>query len=133
MTREEAKKIIHRHVMLFSSMPDDVLEAIQTLEQESCGDAISRQEVLDELNKWEWQELYLPIHFKENIIDVVPSVNPQEPKTGHWKRTSIDLYVQHATAYYQCSECGEKVIGEHNYCQFCGAKMESEESDADSD
>ena len=51
----------------------------------------------------------------------------QEPKTGHWKRISMDLYVQHATAYYQCSECGEKVIGEHNYCQFCGARMESEE------
>lgn len=34
MTREEAKKIIHKHTMLFSSMPDDVLEAIQTLEQE---------------------------------------------------------------------------------------------------
>ena len=48
------------------------------------GDLISRQAVLDELNKWEWQELYLPIHFKENIIDVVPPVNPQEPKTGHW-------------------------------------------------
>ena len=48
-------------------------------------------------------------------------------KTGHWKRISIDLYVQHATAYYKCSECGEKVIGEHNYCQFCGARMESED------
>lgn len=38
-----------------------------------------RQAVIDELNKWDWQELYLPIHFKENIIDVVPPVNPQEP------------------------------------------------------
>lgn len=53
----------------------------------------------------------------------------QEPKTGHWERTSIDLYVQHAMAYYQCSECGEKVIGEHNYCQFCGARMESEDKE----
>ena len=52
-------------------------------EQEPCDDAISRQAVLDELNKWEWQELYLPIHFKENIIDVVPSVRPQE-QTGKW-------------------------------------------------
>lgn len=46
---------------------------------EPCDDVVSRQAVLDELNKWEWQELYLPIHFKENIIDVVPSVRPQEP------------------------------------------------------
>lgn len=68
----------------------------------------------------------------EEIVSEMPSVNPQEPKTGHWKRISIDLYVQHATAYYKCSECGEKVIGKHNYCPNCGARMESEVSDADS-
>jgi len=39
-----------------------------------------RKAVIDELKKWDWQELYLPIYFKENIIDVIPSVNPQEPK-----------------------------------------------------
>ena len=49
-------------------------------------DLISRQAVLDELNKWEWQELYLPIHFKENIIDVVPFVTPQEPKTEQFAK-----------------------------------------------
>lgn len=87
----------------------------------------------------------------EEIVSELPSVNPQEPtdtwsikdiadtfkkhgliveqesKTGHWKRISIDLYVQHATAYYKCSECGEKVIGKHNYCPNCGVKMESED------
>ncbi len=66
------------------------------------------------------------IYFKDTMM--IKGV-VQEPKTGHWKRTSIDLYVQHAMAYYQCSECGEKVIGEHNYCQFCGARMESEKEE----
>lgn len=47
----------------------------------------------------------------------------QEPKIGHWKRISIDKYVQHAMAYYKCSECGKDIIGEHNYCPNCGAKM----------
>lgn len=42
----------------------------------TMNDCISRQAVLDKLNEWEWQELYLPIHFKENIIDVLPSVTP---------------------------------------------------------
>ena len=37
-----------------------------------------RKAVIDELKKWDWQELYLPIYFKENIIDVIPSVNPQK-------------------------------------------------------
>lgn len=48
---------------------------------------------------------------------------PQEQKTGHWKRISIDKYVQHAMAYYKCSECGKDIIGYHNYCPNCGAKM----------
>ena len=42
-----------------------------------CEDAVSRQAILDKLNEWEWQELYLPIHFKENIIDELPSVQPK--------------------------------------------------------
>lgn len=46
-------------------------------------DCISRQAVLDKLNEWDWQELYLPIHFKENIIDELPSVTPTE-RIGHW-------------------------------------------------
>ena len=67
-----------------------------------------------------------------NILDL-PSVNPQEPKTGHWERISNDItLIQHDTAYYKCSECGEKVIGKHNHCQFCGAKMvEPQESEED--
>lgn len=39
---------------------------------------IDADAVLDELNKWDWQELYLPIHFKENIIDVLPSASPTQ-------------------------------------------------------
>lgn len=51
----------------------------------------------------------------------------EEPKTGHWKRISMDKYVQHAMAYYRCSECGEDIIGEHRYCPNCGAKMQEVE------
>ena len=73
-------------------------------EQEPCEDSVSRQAVIDELNKWDWQELYLPIHFKENIIDVVPSVRPQEPKTGHWisvsERLPKDRNTVLVTAYW---------------------------------
>ena len=42
-------------------------------------DLISRQAVLDELEKWDWQELYLPIHFKQ-ILDDVPSAENK----GEW-------------------------------------------------
>lgn len=47
----------------------------------------------------------------------------ENPKMGQWKRISRDLYVQHAMAYYECSECGKKMIGTHNYCPNCGCKM----------
>ena len=65
-----------------------------------------------------------------NILTAKPHYF-EEPKTGHWERISNDItLIQHDAAYYKCSECGEKVIGKHNYCQFCGAKMvEPQESE----
>ena len=133
--------------------------------KEQDDDLIGRQAVLDELNKWEWQELYLPIHFKENIIDVVPSVNPQkpmcrdcvsrdyllslankdgaygyvsayeiinapsvnpqEPKTGHWiVHPKGGIFTQ-----LICDKCLLSAPYERrtNYCPNCGAKMESED------
>ena len=113
-----------RTIEKYKELLTECIKVLPTAENK--GDLISRQAILDELEKWDWQELYLPIHFKENIIDVIPSINPQEPKIGRWKRISMDKYVQHAMAYYKCSECGKDIIGEHNYCPNCGAKMESE-------
>lgn len=53
---------------------------------ENKGDLISRQAVLDELKKWDWQELYLPIHFKQ-ILDDIPSVENK----GEWIHVSERL------------------------------------------
>ena len=62
-------------------------------------------------------------------VHYMPSVTPTE-RTGHWERVSIDKYVQHAMAFYRCSECGKDIIGEHNYCPSCGARMvEPQESE----
>ena len=133
MTREEAIEILKNSTMkdtLSEQWKEAYKMAISALEQEPCDDAISRRAVLDELNKWDWQELYLPIHFKENIIDVVPSVRPQEPKTGHWiEKDGFD-----GDTYYDCSVCGESwttIDGTPwnngmNFCPCCGAKMRKE-------
>ena len=85
-----------------------------------CGDTISRQAVLDVLDE---------NSFTDSCIKVrqLPSVNPQEPKIGHWVRNSMDKYTQHAQYYYKCSECREDVIGEHKFCPNCGARMVGEE------
>ena len=47
-----------------------------------------------------------------------------ERKRGEWVRVSADKFVQHAYYFFRCSECGEDIIGGHNYCPNCGAKME---------
>ena len=94
-------------------------------------DLISRQAVLDELEKWDWQDLYLPIHFKQ-ILDDVPSVENK----GEW--TKIQSGDDKFPESIVCSKCknenshldfdehGEpigKVFITSNFCPHCGAKM----------
>ena len=43
---------------------------------------IRKEDAIAELNKWEWQELYLPIHFKENILDVLPTYSFPNSEKG---------------------------------------------------
>lgn len=83
-------------------------------------DLISREEM--------WKAYHKMID-SGNTVDVydaiknLPSVTPQ-PKMGQWKRINKEKYVQHAMSYYRCSECGEEIIGKHNYCPMCGCKMQ---------
>lgn len=46
----------------------------------------------------------------------LPSVNPQEPKTGHWNTT--DYFI------FKCSECECEERTDTRFCPNCGAKME---------
>ena len=54
----------------------------------------------------------------------LPSVNLQEPQTGHW----IDDTDKRA---WKCSECGwwYRDWKRHNFCPYCGARMEQESCD----
>lgn len=99
-------------------------EAISALSTE--GDLISRQAVLDELEKWDWQDLYLPIHFKQ-ILDDVPSVENK----GEW------IYLDEcANSGYYCSICHKKLVKDGwsdtvkkiNFCPNCGARMKGGET-----
>ena len=90
------------------------------VEQEPCEDAISRQRVLDVINlNWDYRRNCI------RAIENLPSVNPQESKTGHWIN-------QDEGAFYpiECSECHKEPLldsyGDYvfsNYCPVCGAKM----------
>lgn len=118
------------HDIKSSSFSFVVDMAIEALKQEPSGDAISRQAVLDGLAsiakakaKSDAQKSLMGriMFFTEHL----PSVNPQEPKTGHWRA----VYQGDEIIDYRCSECefgntfGKGTYG-MNYCPNCGAKME---------
>ena len=123
MTREELKEHCQRQIQQFERVekimpvtPNDWKryeehKLILELLEQTDGDLISRTDLLKELGKWDWQELYLPIHFKE-LVEQMPSAE----KTAEWVYRGNSII---------CSNCGEKIpYGIHNYyCRNCGAKM----------
>lgn len=101
--------------------------------QEPCDDAINRQAVHRQINKWvasgESEKSLLSLH---NRIDTLPPVNPQ-PKTGHWIKKE-----DNTCWWYVCSECEQEPLKNRwndddvlsSYCPNCGCRMvEPQESD----
>lgn len=97
--------------------------AIETLEQEPCEDAISRQTVYEQINCWigsgEYRYTNATDYLTKRVANL-PSVQP-EPKTGHWIWCG---------GSHKCSNCEEYTCFSFKkpprYCPNCGAKMESE-------
>ena len=95
-----------------------------------CGDCISREQALKELK--ESAEYHANDSREEallrrdrDIIRALPSVTPQEPKTGHWIPSHIPESILD-----ECSECGFSCGAfTFNYCPNCGEKMESEDKE----
>ena len=105
-----------------------VLELIDKYaEQEPCDDVVSREAVLQAVSEgcFELRGVYGRC---EELINSLPSVRPQEPKTGHW--IILDDCEQFIA---KCSKCGRiedsRMISKYTYCH-CGAKMvEPQESE----
>ena len=103
--------------------------------QTPCKDAISRQEVLDVIERWLECSGYNEAerHIMRAVQSVLydsPSVTPQ-PKTGHWIKTGDYLITAFGNVdYVKCSCCREYGLEKGNYCPNCGAKMiEPQESE----
>ena len=155
MTNEQAIKVLNM-VEAHGSLVIQAKEmAIKALEQEPCGkdinvpatDAISRQAVLDKLNRLiEVERLQgtdemgygrervsayeCMIHAVESEY-LYPTIQPQ-PKTGHWIETGAEELPFGATIpELTCSTCGwsNGLIIPRNYCPKCGTKMAESEGE----
>lgn len=105
-------------------------DASKRYRKEPSEDAISRQAVLNTLDKMDdaldedrTVEIYKML--LTECVTVLPSVTPKQ-KMGRWVKIS-------PARIYECSECGQNVmtgdIDAYRHCHGCGAKMaESEES-----
>ena len=100
---------------------------------EPCNDAISRQAVLDGIDTYIYKAQSTGTQddfysFAELVVKQLPSVNPQEPKIGHWITEHPLDYFQ--PDEYKCSECGHYYHKKVNECPNCFAKMvEPQESE----
>ena len=122
MTREEAIAYLNGLIREdYKEQTEALNMAIKALEQEPCKDAISREYVIEELNKINGTEEIFKVH---EIIENAPSVQPKRIK-GEWIESKYSEI---------CSECKAPILCDNNeyvvysnYCPNCGAKMESEE------
>lgn len=97
----------------------------------TCGDAISRQAVLNlmrGLTRWcvksedgKWKNVGLLYDDVMFGIDRLPSVNPQQ-RTGRWVKEG-----QGGRYKWMCSNCGTHHRALYDYCPSCGCKMEVKE------
>ena len=107
-------------------------------------DLISRQAVHEAITRWAGSMsvlIALPTREVRPLLDSIhklPSVKPQEPKTGHWiEHPEIETSTPEYLMFYECSECGNKQCfytadtHRRNYCGNCGAKMVEEQERSD--
>jgi len=120
MTIEELRdyvEILHSQDEISYDVYSGLIDGIDTLEQETCEDCISRENTLKAIIEQLGirNENYL-IPSEETLYKVVksmPSVN-LHPKTGQW--------INNQNGTFECDQCGCK-HSKSRFCPDCGAKM----------
>ena len=78
-------------------------------------------------SKFDMQELYLPVHFQEFIVDEIPTADVAPVRHGYWVKEKRDVLIHwHCSA---CKECYYLDMPNAEYCPHCGAKMDEKERD----
>ena len=83
-------------------------------------DLISRQAAIDAMSAWDWQELYLPIHFKQ-LLEELPSAQSASCEV-------CDTYgIEDGDTLYISSDwdggIGFDYIRDVHYCPRCGRRL----------
>lgn len=113
-----------------------------TVEPEKCGDCISRQAVIDRINKLievekkqgtdEWGYGRERVNAYEAMLHMVeseylhPSVEP-ERKVGHWIEHEWAQELDgegYLISNFECDKCHAWAGADYDYCPNCGVKME---------
>ena len=144
MTREEIKTItdiVHKTIYTFFDVCGDdeevpmsekdklllsvnkaICKSIRALEQEPCGDAISRQAVLDLIEHYNSDGLGSVFYgYEEGVkfadaVNKLPSVNPQEPKTRNDVNEDTGLKLDEAIKRYASNAEFERTHGNLQGC-----------------
>lgn len=78
-------------------------------------------------SKFDMQELYLPVHFQEFIVDEIPTADVAPVRHGYWVKEKRDVLIHwHCSA---CKECFYLDMPNAEYCPHCGAKMDGKENE----
>ena len=103
----------------------ELLEQEPTTKKDLGVDCVARQDVERYIegfvNEYTPKEELEFINLELDGLKHIPSVTPQEPKTGHWKP-----YLKEGLRY-QCSACDSRFDTPWEYCPHCGAKMAESE------
>ena len=134
--------IIRNEGGYFGTVPEEIRSSSEI--PNTCGDAISRQAVLDIIafeDKWLFDanghnaNTHIAFSGLESRVKALPSVSPQQ-RTGRWEWVQYDYNPK--LGNWHCSECRSVVmecvdkneksyIPLYKYCPQCGCKMEVEE------
>lgn len=107
----------------------NLMETLEKQMQEPCEDCISRQAVLDYIDKMpsvltsDGRRMVRRRALEEYISDTLPSVYPERSK-GKWTRDLRMWFTR-----FSCSNCGKFCDFDYLYCPNCGAEMSGGEED----
>lgn len=110
----------------FYTMEEACEVVIKALEQEPCGDAISRQMLKAKMfdlpkppsNKTYWDG----VDDVGDLIDKLPPVTSTK-KVGHWIYIG-NKDINQSVKIVECNVCHKRNMGSSDYCPSCGRKMQ---------